>query len=214
MQDKYKIIGPFYDWVAGIFSAQQIDKCKVAMHEKIKPNDKILFAGVGHGKDAIMASELGAEVTVVDLSQTMLKKFQKGLKAANLRYPVKQIHDDILNVEQYSEYDMVFANFFLNVFAEEKMAQILTHLADLAKPNGYVVVGDFSVPRGGLFTKLFQKTNWYIADIFFWLVANNALHHIYNYPLYLKLLGLRVETIKHFKFLNINCYYSVLAKKE
>ena len=73
MNDKYKIIGPLYDFLAMIFSFGKIDKCKVAMHEHIKPDDKVLFAGVGQGIDAIEAAQRGAEVTVVDLSESIAR---------------------------------------------------------------------------------------------------------------------------------------------
>ena len=77
MRDKYKYIGPVYDFLSNLYSGKNIHRCKTAMLdvETVKPGDRILFAGVGHGRDAIRAAELGAEVTVVDLSETMLRKF-------------------------------------------------------------------------------------------------------------------------------------------
>ena len=65
MNDKYKIIGPLYDFLAMIFSAGQIDKCKTAMHEYIKQDDKVLFAGVGQGIDAIKAAGLRNQVKIM-----------------------------------------------------------------------------------------------------------------------------------------------------
>ena len=134
MKDKYLIVGPFYDLMSFIYSFNQIDKCKIAMHDRIKPDSKILFAGVGHGIDAIAAAELGAEVTVVDLSATMLKKLNKGIaKKKEFKHPIRQLHKNILHVEEFSTYDMVFANFFLNLFSEKRLKQVLSHLTKLAK---------------------------------------------------------------------------------
>lgn len=66
MRDKYKYIGPVYDFLSNLYSGKNIHRCKTAMLdvETVKPGDRILFAGVGHGRDAIRAAELGAEVTV------------------------------------------------------------------------------------------------------------------------------------------------------
>ena len=48
--------------------------------DHVKPGDKVLIAGAGHGKDAIRAAEIGADVTVVDISETMLKKLQQAFE--------------------------------------------------------------------------------------------------------------------------------------
>ena len=214
MKDRYRIIGPLYDWLATIFSGNEIDRCKTAMHDRIRPGDKILFAGVGHGIDALQAGEMGADVTVVDLSETMLKKFREGLGKRYISGSIRQIHSDILDVEEFSQYDMVFANFFLNVFSEAKMAQVLEHLSKLAKPDGCLVVGDFSLPGGTMAQQLFQKVYWYIADLLFWAAAKNALHRIYDYPAHLERLGLNIKSVKRFTYLKQNCYWSILAAKK
>ena len=66
MRDKYKYIGPVYDFLSNLYSGKNIHRCKTAMLdvETVHPGDRILFAGVGHGRDAIRAAELGAEVAV------------------------------------------------------------------------------------------------------------------------------------------------------
>src|SRR5690606_3308681 len=98
-KDKYKVIGPVYDLLSTLYSGRSIHNCKVAMlnPQHLQPGDRILFAGVGHGKDAIHAAELGAQVTVVDLSETMLRKFQEQLDRENkqFRYPIRKLHLDI-----------------------------------------------------------------------------------------------------------------------
>ena len=73
--------------------------------EYLKPGDKVLFAGVGHGKEAIYAAELGAEVTVVDLSRAMLTKFEEGIKKSGKSLNIKIKHSDILTVDDFGEYD-------------------------------------------------------------------------------------------------------------
>ena len=75
IKDKYRIVGPAYDFLSNLYSGRSIHHCKVAMinTDKIRKGDRILFAGVGHGLDAVRAAEIGANVTVVDLSETMLE---------------------------------------------------------------------------------------------------------------------------------------------
>lgn len=213
MKDKYKLVGPIYDWLSALYSGKSIHHCKVAMLDRLKPGDKVLFAGVGHGKDAVYAARLGAEVTVVDLSETMLKKFQANLDREGITIKIRQVHSDIMKVAEYERYDMVVANFFLNVFHEDMMVRVLEHLIRLGKPGAHVVVGDFSFPSGNVFSRIAKTLYWYGAVGFFWLFAGNAFHNIYNYPEWMKKLGLHIHEQKHYKLLLLNCYWSVLGKK-
>jgi demethylmenaquinone methyltransferase/2-methoxy-6-polyprenyl-1,4-benzoquinol methylase len=214
MKDKYLIIGPLYDLGSIIYSFNQIAKCKVAMHDRIKPDMKILFAGVGHGRDAIAAADLGAEVTVVDLSQTMLKRLNKNIKNKEFKHPIRQLHKNILHVDEFSTYDIVFANFFLNLFSKEMMLKILSHLTKLAKKEGSVVVGDFAPPSGNLISKFFQIIYWWFIDFVFWVIANNELHPFYDYQKSMQDLGLEIKKVKYFRMLFDDRYCSILGQKK
>jgi ubiquinone/menaquinone biosynthesis C-methylase UbiE len=216
MKDRYKFIGPAYDLLSSIYGGESIHNCKRAMldTENVKPGDKILIAGVGHGKDAIRAAELGADVTVVDLSETMLRKFQEAVDKHADKLTIRQVHSDILKFEEFEQYDMVIANFFLNVFSESMMKEILSHLMKCAKPNANVVVGDFEYPSGGIINRSLQKAYWFGAVTIFWAVANNAVHNIYNYPEIMKELGLTIKDKKQFSFLGLNCYWSIMGQKQ
>lgn len=211
--DRYRIMGHIYELLANLYSGWRIARCKEAMLHHLKPDDEVLFAGVGHGREAKKAAENGARVTVVDLSETMLDKCRNNLDGCSFRHPVRHIHDDIFNLSQEQPYDYVFANFFLNVFKRAQMDRVVRHLASLARPGGYVVVGDFAFPEGNIVARAFKHLYWYIAVTLFFLVTRNAFHDIYNYPEYLKKHGLQIVEIKHFKVLGIKLFWSVLAQK-
>jgi demethylmenaquinone methyltransferase/2-methoxy-6-polyprenyl-1,4-benzoquinol methylase len=213
MRDKYKLVGPIYDWLSAFYSGKSIHKCKIAMLDRLLPGDRVLFAGVGHGRDAVYAAQRGADVTVVDLSETMLKKFQANLAKEGVAVTIRQVHSDIMQVEEFERYDMVVANFFLNVFHEDMMVKVLQHLIRLGKPGAQVVVGDFSFPTGNVLSRAAKTLYWYGAVGFFWLFAGNAFHNIYNYPEWMNKLGLRIQEQKHYRLLLLNCYWSVLGEK-
>lgn len=213
MNDRYKIVGPLYDFLAMIFSFGQIDKCKTAMNEHIKEDDRVLFAGVGQGIDALDAARRGAEVTVVDLSESMLKIFTRRIKSRDFKHPIIQVHQDILKFDEYEQYDVVYANFFLNVFDQNMMIQVLEQLKKLVKKGGFVVIGDFSLPSGNIVSRLFQNIYWYIADIIFAIMAKNALHPVYDYQSILQQLGFTITNLKYLRFLFDDRYYSIRAQK-
>tara|TARA_R100000306_G_scaffold55358_1_gene53028 strand:+ start:2314 stop:2925 length:612 start_codon:yes stop_codon:yes gene_type:complete len=202
MRDKYKYIGPVYDFLSNLYSGKNIHRCKTAMLdvETVKPGARILFAG--------------ADVTVVDLSETMLRKFAEAQEKEAPHLTIRRIHSDIMKVDEFEQYDMVVANFFLNVFDEDMMVRVLEHLIRLGKADARVVVGDFCYPTGNIVARLFKKMYWYMAVFIFWLFANNAFHKIYNYPEHMQRLGLHVTEKKHFKLLNMNCYWSILGRKQ
>ena len=215
IKDKYRIVGPAYDFLSNLYSGRSIHHCKVAMinTDKIRKGDRILFAGVGHGLDAVRAAEIGANVTVVDLSETMLKQFRQNLKQSNAKLKIRQVHSDIMEFNEFQKYDMVVANFFLNVFDREMMVRVLEQLIKLGKPGAKIVVGDFSYPSGNIVSRGFKVLYWYGAVLFFWLTARNAVHNIYNYPEHMERLGLVIQEKKHYKLGIINCYWSVLGQK-
>lgn len=213
MRDPYRLMGHVYDILSNLYSGNRIPACKEAMIDQIQPGTRVLFAGVGHGKEAIRAAEKGARVTVVDFSETMLGKFEKGMTGKKFKHPVQKVHSDILAFPAKAQYDYVFANFFLNVFPREKVGRVVDHLAAMAKPGGHVVVGDFCYPNGNFMLRIIQNLNWFIAVTPFFLGTNNAFHNIYNYPLYLKKSGLLVETVKYHSLFNMNLYWSILARK-
>lgn len=214
MADKYKIIGPLYDLLSTVYSGNQIHKCKTAMNADLKADEKILFAGVGHGRDAIDAAEKGAQVTVVDLSATMLKNVEKNLKGKTFKHPIRLVHSDIFEFNETEQYDQVVANFFLNVFPEEFMVKVMGHLSTLIKPEGAFVIGDFIHPKGNIFTKAFQNAYWYIAVFTFTVFAKNAFHKIYNYPQHLENLGFSVQKSQAFNVLLIPSLWSLKAYRK
>lgn len=208
MRDKYWLAGHFYE----LTTSAAVNRCRVAMLDYLQPGEKVLFAGVGHGIDAIYAAQRGADVTVVDMSKTMLWKFQQNLEKINQEsdtpIAVTQVQSDILEVADYEQYDMVVANFFLNVFYRDTMVKLLEHLAKLGKPGAKIVIGDFAYPDGNLLPRAFQILFWYGVATVFWALAGNAVHPIYNYPEEMKSLGLPVQEKKYF-----HGYWSVLGQK-
>lgn len=213
MKDRYAVVGPAYDLISNLYSGKSIQRCKVAHLDQLQAGDKVLFAGAGHGRDALYAAQRGAEVTVVDLSKTMLTKFSQVLEGDAAKANVRQVHSDIMQFNEAEKYDMVVANFFLNVFQRDMMVKVLAHLIAQGKPGAQIVVGDFAFPTGNIFSRMVKTVYWYMAVIFFWAMAGNAVHNVYNYPEFMKSLGLQIKEKKHFRMLSLNFYWSVLGQK-
>ncbi len=215
MKDNYWLMGPIYDVMSYAFAGRSLLKCKCFMltSDHLQPGDKVLFAGVGHGKEAIIAAERGADVTVVDLSEAMLTKFREGVAKSGKELNIRIVHTDILKFEEYDSYDMVVANFFLNSFDEALMSKIFRHLIKQGKDGANIVVGDFAFPEGNVFARLAKKFYWYAAIILFWLTTGASVHPVYDHVTQMKKMGLRFVDKKHSTFLGMNAYTSYLGKK-
>jgi len=217
MPDKYKLIGRSYDFLSKIYSGDAILSCKLSMlnENTIKKGSKVLFAGAGQGRDVLRAAELGAEVTMVDISPTMMNKFNhlRSKHPQNENLNIHPILGDILKQEGFGEFDIVVSNFFLNVFDEEKMNTLLTHLLKLCRKNGQIIIGDFCPPQGGVIKKTAQQIYWYSAATAFFAVAGNAIHTIYDYRKILDNKGLKIKDEQFFSFMGQNFYHALLAEK-
>ena len=213
MRDKYKFIGLFYDFGCTFMSGKLIQCCRISNFQSLKPGDKVLFVGVGHGRDALYAAKCGAQVTVLDLSETMLKKFRNVLLKEQSQFHIEEIHSDVLNFHEFAKYDFVVANFFLNVFSQTKMIQILKHLIKLLKQDGQIIVSDFSYPTGGLASRLIINMYWYFIVVIFYFFSGNAIHKIYPYSIIMEELGIQIQETKKFCFLNLNLFSSHLGQK-
>lgn len=218
MLDKYKLVGPAYDALSKAYSGNAIHNCKLAMlrQDTLGPESNVLIAGAGLGKDAIHAASLGAQVTVVDISPTMLSRLQKNLanhtNAAELN--IDTILGDILKFEDFGNYDVVVANFFLNVFDRDKMTLLLQHLARHCKPGGTMVIGDFKPGQGNLLKQGFQNLYWYAAASAFFLAAGNAVHRIYDYAPMLEKLGFDIVEQQDFEVLGVDMYSALRAIRQ
>lgn len=215
MFDKYFFVGHFYEMASRLYSGNAIPRCREAMLDHLKPGDKVVFGGVGYGWDAIKAAQLGADVTIVEISPTMIAKFNATVKKAGAEHlKLRAVQSDILEFNEFESYDMVVANFFLNVHTRELMMRIWKQMIKLGKPGSKFVIGDFELPSGNFLTRMVKHIYYLMANVTFYFIAGNALHIIYDYPTIMKTLGLELKEVRYIPFLGINFYWALLAEKK
>lgn len=214
MTDRYAFTGHFYEFLSRLYSANAIPKCRDAMFDHLQPGDKVVFGGVGYGWDAIKAAQLGADVTIVEMSPTMISKFNDTVKKAGASsLKLRAVESDILAFDECGVYDMVVANFFLNVFARPMMMKVFAHMIMLGKADAKVVVGDFARPSGNLLARIVKSIYYYIAAVTFRLITCNPIHPVYHYSKIMTKLGLEVREKRYTGWLGIDFFCSVLGQK-
>jgi ubiquinone/menaquinone biosynthesis C-methylase UbiE len=179
-----------YEQVAAGYSLGAIAATKASQIPALLPGQRVLYVGVGAGEDALLAARRGVDLHGLDLSQAMLRRSARRLERESL--DAKLIHADILEHVAPAQYDVVVANFVLNVFSQATLIEVLGHIATLLAPGGRLMIADFTPPgsspvRRLLYSAYYRPINW-IA----WAMRLCALHPIYDYADYFDAAGLRL----------------------
>ena len=80
----YETVAWCYDALARIYSLGAIARAKAWPVARLRPGDRVLYAGIGSGEEAVLAARLGARVTGIDLSRSMLRAAHRRFAAAGL----------------------------------------------------------------------------------------------------------------------------------
>lgn len=195
----YDRLAWLYDAAAHLYSGGQINALKASQIAELQPGHRILYAGVGAGEDAVLAAKRDVRLTVLDASQLMIEQAASKFHAAGVQDSIEVICADVLKHERPAYYDVVVANFFLNIFSEPAMKVVLAHLVTMIKPGGKLLIGDFSYPRGRSMSGAIQRSYYYLSMFTFWLFGGTPLHPIYDYPQYFEAVALRTLSVEHFR---------------
>ena len=185
MTDRYARIAGTYDALCTLGSLGAVARCKRDALRVVRPGDRVLFAGAGTGEEAVLAAQTGAHVTIVDLSPAMLARATARARKAGAS--VVAIRGDIL-AHDAAPYDVVVANFFLNVFEPADMRRVLAKLTALTRPTGRLVIGDVILPGNPVYRTL-TRLYWNGAILLFRILTRNAAHPVYDYETELRSAG-------------------------
>jgi demethylmenaquinone methyltransferase/2-methoxy-6-polyprenyl-1,4-benzoquinol methylase len=212
-KNRYNHTAWFYEPLAAVYSFGKIRASKLHELQYLHAGQRVLYAGVGGGEDAVRAAEIGAQITCIDLAAAMLQRVERKLKDAEVSGEL--ICGDLLQHGRSGYYDVVCANYFLNVFTTEVMQTMLDHLIGLLKPGGLLLVADFAVPQGNPLLRATHTLYYRIANVFYWVISNSDLHSIYDYSATLPRHGLNVrEVARHRLFPGGPRYFqTVIAQK-
>ena len=209
----YGSIAGIYDWLAAIYSRGRIGASKRGQLDAIKSGDRVLYAGVGRGEDALLAAQLGARVTAIDLAPEMLERLSKRLAPEDLECEL--ICGDVSSHKPSEVYDVVVANYFLNLFDVERAGEMLRHLCELVGPGGTLMLTDFALPSGGAFARLITELYYRPVNWIAWAFGFCALHPILDYACLMEPMGFRIRSERRLAVLfGANpAYVSIVANR-
>jgi demethylmenaquinone methyltransferase/2-methoxy-6-polyprenyl-1,4-benzoquinol methylase len=175
---------------------------------------KVLYIGCGSGEDAIQAAKKGAQVTCIDISPKMIKNTEEKMKKEGVS--ARLICEDIFNHTEYEEYDFVTANYFLNNFSPEVLPRLIGHISKLVKKDGNLMIADFIAMSRNPIIRFLQKSNFYIAVTFFWILGVAPLHKYQNFTSYFEDAGIllsRVDKVRLFNF-GVPLYGNIIGNRK
>ncbi|MFK7894377.1 MAG: class I SAM-dependent methyltransferase [Myxococcota bacterium] len=205
-----------YDELAWLYSFGQIAKSKRVQLGEIAPGARVLYAGVGRGEDALLAARFGAEVTAIDLAPGMLRRFKQKLDREGLSATL--VEGDVAShaaAEEEGAYDVVVANYFLNLFDADKAREMLAHLVRLTKADGQMLFADFARPRGGVWAEWVCAAHYRPANWIAWAFGFCELHPILDYGELLAGFGFEIRKERRLPLLfgQNPAYVSITAQR-
>jgi ubiquinone/menaquinone biosynthesis C-methylase UbiE len=168
-----------YDAIARSYSGGAIAASRASQLEHLKPGQRVLYAGVGGGEDAVAAACAGARVTALDVSPRMLKRFGERLEQAGAVAELRC--EDLFEHSPARPYDAVVANYFLNIFGESEMRAALERLSSLTAPTGRILLADFAPAGAGELARIGRAIYYRPINVAAWLLGLCELHPIYDY---------------------------------
>lgn len=187
---RYDHVAWCYETLARLGSLGAIPRLKRAQLETLVPGSRLLYVGAGSGEDVVAAAARGFEVTALDHSPRMLARLEARLERAGLKATL--IEADLATFEGEARHDVVFANFFLNVFAPQQAQQMLACCRTQLRPSGQLLIGDFRPPDGGLLQRVAYNAYYRPLDVIAWALGLCALHPIYDYARWFEAAGLEL----------------------
>lgn len=179
-----------YDELAAAYSLGRINASKRLQLEFIEPGMRVLYAGVGRGQDALLAARFGARVTGIDIAPAMLARLARRLEREGLE--AELLESDVASHHPDEPYDVVVANYFLNLYDVERAQAMLRMLGDQVRPGGYLACADFARPVGGKLSRLVTEAYYRPVNWIGWALGLAALHPILDYPRLLEPLDFEI----------------------
>ena len=158
-----------YDYLKVMVFGNAIDNAQSALIRFIPDNADVLIVGGGTGKilEECIGLGLNQHVTYLELSERMIQKAKKRVRAAN-ESRINFITGSTACLDPDKKFDVVFTPFVLDSYATSELLDFMKQLDGLIKREGLWLFSDFCISDD---TKVWQR--WLISFmyLFFRLVT-------------------------------------------
>ena len=152
-QVNFDNIAPVYDTLAAIFGGN-IRKSQQYFLSQIPENARILIIGGGSGwileeifsveKSFHRITYLEASATMLDLSKEKYKNYES-LHPGRHFSPIEWVKGTENNIPENNFYDVVITNFFLDLFNQTTLLEVMKKLSISLRKEGIWLFSDFNI---------------------------------------------------------------------
>jgi len=184
----YEKISHMYNVLTKIISLGGNQRSQNYFLKFVKSHYRILNVGCGPVQFSAELSRKCNNVISLDISDKMIEIDRRDVVNNGNSNNISFICLDIMNYSPKEQFDIVFANFFLNTFSLADCQKVLRHLASSVKTEGLLCIAD-EIKGDHCITRIMQLT---LRPLFTWLhhiMVDHPLHPIYDYRSYVISLG-------------------------
>lgn len=145
----FNLVAPVYDLLGQLMFGQNLKQAQETHLDILERDDvnEVLILGGGTGwiLESIKKIKKPLSVTYIEASQQMMKlSQQRDHSDLNVEFVLSASH---LNLSQGRQYDLVITNFYLDVFPQPQLSEVLAHVSEHIRQGGYWIMTDFAQPE-------------------------------------------------------------------
>lgn len=202
----YNRLASSYVWLERVAFGRALIKARLALLAELNGAKSILVLGEGDGR--FLASLLEhlphAQIVVIEQSPKMIARAKKRLTSLKR---VRFVCADALTVSLDESFDVIVTCFFLDLFDDAQIAQLMQRVIPYLKLSGFWYYADFVVPRASLekiYALLYLKLMfWFFA----WQTSFKQTQLVNPHSFFLATgFTLKLERRSHFNFLTTRLY--------
>jgi demethylphylloquinol methyltransferase len=197
----YSIMAIVYDALTAAFTGGANLASRLVQVDQMQPGERVLYVGVGSGEDALAAARKGVLVTCLDLSPAMIRKTQQRFVRAGVSADF--VCADVMTYQPQEPFDIVVANYFLNIFTRPVMEDVYGRIVALVRPCGRLMIADFARASGGPIYRGLHLAIFYGSMVVHRSFGLVGLHTHYEYTDYHLRHGLTLQSRQPFRIFGI-----------
>ncbi len=187
----YDAAAGWYDTLAKLYSLGAISRVKSCQTQWVQRGQRMLAVGVGSGEELPAFLERGVVLTCLEPAAGMRRRLQSRVGKAAFE-DFELCHDNLLDYSA-APYDVISANFFLNLYDGPALEKATRHLHGLLKPGGVLLVADFAPYAGHRCKSWLRRVYYRLPQICFSLLGLAQWHPLFHYEQLFEAWGFRLE---------------------
>ncbi|CAN5580179.1 hypothetical protein BH10BAC5_BH10BAC5_20370 [soil metagenome] len=190
----FNFIAPFYDLIAFLVFGNNLRNAANYYLRSINADSKLLIIGGGTGSVLEFLSDMNIplDIVYIDSSSKMIARSKKRSVSRNLKISFINGNEEDIPSDNY---DTIISPFFLDLFNEKRLKQVLEIFRKNLNIDGNLIVTDFRFTGEGT---VFQRSLSFLMHMFFRLFTGIESKRLKKINSYLLKCGFKLTEEKCF----------------